>query len=192
MKSWEFSLIVDGIDAEDEGTIDAIVAVCDDEPLIGRTEDRHEVTFCREAPSLESAVSSAIVDLERLEGAQVIGLRDESFLSLVEIAKLSGRSLLEAQRLIDLGHLTTPFPDPLSGAGDSEKVWYGPEVSAWFAKTMSEHLEDPNAEVFAKLCRQLTPEKSGQQVLPRAATLGGYVIAPLERDREEVEDSSLV
>lgn len=157
MKTWEFSLIVDGpkLDIESDEMLDALASVCDDQPLVGRTDGLQEVTFARQATTLEDAVATALADLGALAGLTVTGIRDESFISATDIANRSQRSLDETLHLIARGQDGVAFPSPVSSHSHPARLWYAPEVSRWFAEHVGEQLHDPNAESFAAMSRRL-------------------------------------
>ena len=100
MRTWDFSLVLSGVDADQDDGFDALWAACADEPLIGTYDGVSELLFSRQAATAEDAALSAIADVERISGVRVVGLRDESFWTMAEIAERSNRTPAEIAGLI--------------------------------------------------------------------------------------------
>ncbi len=147
MRTWDFSLILSGIDAGEDGGFDALWGACADGPLIGTYDGVSEILFSREAETVEDAVLSAIDDVERINGVRVVGLRDESFWTLGDIAERSGRSLAETRRLVG----DPAFPPHLSDPDDPDPLWRAQEIINWFRDHKGQSLTHPAAAVFAAL-----------------------------------------
>ena len=82
MPTHHFTLIVDGADLQDEAVVDSLFESGCDDGLVGSVDDTQFIDFDREAPSLGDAVLSAVADVERTDGVQVIhmagvGLRQQ-------------------------------------------------------------------------------------------------------------------
>lgn len=178
MRAWDFSLILSGIEADSDDGFDSLWSACADEPLIGTYDGFSEVLFSREAETVEDAVLSAIDDVERINGVRVVGLRDESFWTLGDIAERSGRSPAELRRLID-GAGETAFPQHLSDPAEADPLWRAQDVIDWFREHEGESLTHPAAAVFKALadtlhahtsCGQLDSEQQRRIV----ALLGAY------------------
>ena len=71
MPTYEFTLIVDGPDLQDEQRIDALYESGCDDALVGRSHGVQYLDFDREASSLEDSVLSAVAEVERVEGVEV-------------------------------------------------------------------------------------------------------------------------
>ena len=76
MPSHHFTLIIEGADAQSDEVIDALFESGCDDGTVGRVDGIQFVVFDREAPSLEEAVLSAITDIERNQGLEVVRLAD--------------------------------------------------------------------------------------------------------------------
>jgi hypothetical protein len=150
MRAWDFSLILSGIDADADDGFDSLWSACADEPLIGTYDGVSEVLFSREAETVEDAVLSAIADVERIEGVRVVGLRDESFWTLGDIAERSGRTTAEIRRLIDHAD-DMSFPQHLSDPTEPDPLWCARDVIDWFRDHEGESLSHPAAAVFTAL-----------------------------------------
>ena len=154
MRTWDFSLILSGIDADADDGFDSLWSACADEPLIGTYDGVSEVLFSREAKTVEDAVLSAITDVERISGVRVVGLRDESFWTLGEIAERSGRTATEIRRLVGTTS-DMSFPQHLSDPAEPDPLWRAQEVLDWFREHEGESLSHPAAAVFTALADTL-------------------------------------
>ena len=67
-----FTLIVDGPDLQDDTLIDALFEAGCDDAAIGQVDGIQYADFDREAASLDRAILSAVADLERIEGVEVV------------------------------------------------------------------------------------------------------------------------
>ena len=72
MTIWHFTLIVDGPDVQSGTTVDALYETGCDDALIGRADGVQYIEFDREAAGLAEAVLSAVADVERAAGVQVV------------------------------------------------------------------------------------------------------------------------
>lgn len=73
MPIWEFTLIIEGVDAQGGETLGALFEAGCDDALVGRTNDIQHIDFSREARSLADAVLSAVSDVESVSGSQLFG-----------------------------------------------------------------------------------------------------------------------
>ncbi|MDE2692418.1 MAG: hypothetical protein OXI49_18135 [Acidobacteriota bacterium] len=71
MPTRRFTLIVEGPDLQAERVIDALFQAGCDDATVGRTDGVQYIEFDREAKSLLQAVSSALHDVENVEGVQI-------------------------------------------------------------------------------------------------------------------------
>jgi len=74
MPSYQFTLTVEGPDLQSDAAMDVLFENGCDDALVGRTDGIQYVDFDREAPSLETAILSAIADLERIPNVDVTSL----------------------------------------------------------------------------------------------------------------------
>ncbi len=76
MQTHEFTLIVEGPDLQDAERIDALYKSGCADALIGRSSSVQYLDFDREAMSFEEAVSSAVANVEKIEGIRALGIGD--------------------------------------------------------------------------------------------------------------------
>ena len=67
-----FTLIVDGPDLQDDAFIDMLFEAGCDDGTVGRTDGIQYIDFARDAPSFDEAILSAVTDVERVAGADVV------------------------------------------------------------------------------------------------------------------------
>lgn len=87
-----FTLIVDGADLQDEAVVNRLFESGCDDALIGSTDGVQFIDFDREADSLDEAVLSAVADIERVDGVQVVRAVDAGLATMTDIATRTGRT----------------------------------------------------------------------------------------------------
>ena len=80
-----FTLIVDGLDLQDDTLVDAVFEAGCDDAAIARIDGIQYVDFDREAASLEHAILSAVADLKRIDGVEVVKIADPEHASIASI-----------------------------------------------------------------------------------------------------------
>jgi len=71
MPTHRFTLIVEGPDLQAEWAVDSLFQAGCDDATVGRTDGAQYIEFDREAKSFLQAVSSALHDVEKVEGVQI-------------------------------------------------------------------------------------------------------------------------
>ena len=79
MPSQQFTLIVGGPDLQSDTVVAALFDAGCDDALVGRTDGIQYLDFDRDGPNLETAILSAISDVERLPDVEVIRIADRGF-----------------------------------------------------------------------------------------------------------------
>lgn len=72
MPSHQFTLIVGGPDLQSDTVVAALFDAGCDDALVGRTDGIQYLDFDRDGPNPETAILSAIADVERLPDVEVI------------------------------------------------------------------------------------------------------------------------
>lgn len=136
MTSYDFTLKVNReiTDAEIEALYEA---GCDDAGI--ETGPRGTlIQFDREAPKLAQAITSAALDIEKVPGLRAIGVLCDNMVTLLDIARRSGRTR-EAVRLWASGERGPGgFPAPQLITTGGEKVWDWEQVDQWLRKHREE------------------------------------------------------
>lgn len=65
MKSWDFTVILDGIEEMTDVLADVLYEAGCDDATVGSSCGVATASFSREAPSLQAAISSAVRDIRR-------------------------------------------------------------------------------------------------------------------------------
>lgn len=129
MGSYEFDLILSGLDIEDVVLLDAF-----DERVEDITFGAHgrvvRATVERRAAGLAEAIRSAIADVESLTGARVIRVEPDEHVSQTEIAARLRRTRQSVSQLVSGQRGPGGFPPPAFGSG-RVALWRWPEVSEW-------------------------------------------------------------
>ena len=71
MPAHRFTLLVEGPDLQADRVIDALFEAGCNDATVGRTDGAQYIDFDREATSFLQAVSSALHDVEKVEGVQI-------------------------------------------------------------------------------------------------------------------------
>ena len=144
MTKHHFTLIVDGPDLQDDTLIDAVFEAGCDDAAIGRVDGIQFAEFDREAASLEQAILSAVVDLERIDGVEVVRIADAGLVSMADIATRLDRTregvrlLISGARGPDEFPRRSPIPAVATDCGAGRTWWSGSRnISAriWPVKT---------------------------------------------------------
>lgn len=172
MSVYQFTLLVDGPDLQTDAAFDALVEAGCDDALVGRTEGIQYLDFDREAPNPESAILSAISDVERLSGVAVIRLAGGGLVSMADIASCTGRSGESIRLLIMSERGPGGFPPPVTDPCTRHRLWRWAEVRHWFENNYPDELAQSNDEGYDQVaaainaslelrhyCRYIRPEQ---------------------------------
>lgn len=151
MPSHHFTLIIDGADAQSDEVIDALFECGCDDGTVGRVDGIQFVVFDREAPSLEEAVLSAIVDVERNQGLEVVRLADAGLVSMADIAARLGRSRESVRLLISGARGPGGFPAPVTDPRSRYRLWRWLDVERWLKSRCGEDTDSANDLLLAAI-----------------------------------------
>ena len=145
MTSYEFTLIVEGPDLQDESVIDALFAAGFDDATIARVGGTQYLDFDRVADSFADAVISATKSLEStVTGVRVVHLEPDDLVTMTEIAERVGRTRESVRLLISGDRGPGEFPSPATHFRSRQRMWRWQEVATWFAEKLGEpELGDP-------------------------------------------------
>ena len=130
MKTYSFTLVIDGDAGTDERINALFEAGCDDATFShGSTISYGD--FDREAASLLEAVLSAVEAVESVQGLRVRRVDEEDLVSVNEIGARLGRSRQSVNQLIAGDRGDGTFPQPLGRTRGHGRVWSWSEVAEW-------------------------------------------------------------
>ena len=92
MPNHHFRLIVEGADLQDEAVVDRLFEAGCDDALVGSTDGVQFIDFDRDAGSFDAAVSSAMADVEGVDGVRVVRLEGDGLVATADIAARSGHT----------------------------------------------------------------------------------------------------
>ena len=138
MSSFQFTLIVDGPELQDQPLIDRLFEAGCDDATIGSSDGVQYVDFDREAEALDDAILSAVDDLEKLQGVEVIRIADAGLASLADIAARVGRTRESVRLLVSGTRGPGNFPKPVTDPRSRYRLWRWSDVASWFKEHRGE------------------------------------------------------
>lgn len=145
----QFTLIIDGPDLQDASLIDAVFEAGCDDAAIGRIDGIQYADFDREAVTLDQAILSAVVDLERIDGVHVVRIADAGLVSMADISSRIGRTREGVRLLITGARGPGGFPPPLTDPRSRYRLWRWSDVALWLTRSLGEELSGPDDEILA-------------------------------------------
>ena len=144
-----FTLIVDGPDLQDDTLIDAVFEAGCDDAAVGRIDGIQYIDFDRESASLDQAILSAVADLERIDGVDVVRIADAGLVSMADIAARVGRTREGVRLLITGARGPGGFPPPITDPRSRYRLWRWSDVALWLTKHLGEELAIADEEILA-------------------------------------------
>jgi len=166
MSAYHFTLIAEGLDLDDDAVIDALYEHGCDDALVGRSHGVQYLDFDREAPSLDAAVLSAVADVERLDGVEVLRIAGAGLVSMADIAARTGRTRESVRLLIEGERGPGGFPPPATDPRSRYRLWRWPEVSRWFETHLGRPSDEANDGVFIAINAGLELRRHSSHVGP--------------------------
>jgi predicted DNA-binding transcriptional regulator AlpA len=135
MKTYTFTLLLSGATKLQKDLEDRFFESGCDDALLSFRDGVFYIDFDREAESMQEAILSAILDVERVDtGIRVIRVEPDDLVTASEIAERTGRSR-ESIRLLAAGKRGQGgFPPPLRGMKSRTRLWRWAEVASWLAE----------------------------------------------------------
>ena len=151
MATHRFTLIVEGPDLQAEPLIDELYEAGCDDALAGRSHGAQCLDFDREAPSIDEAILSAIADLARLDGVEVVRIADAGLVSMASIAARTGRTSESVRLLVEGRRGPGAFPPPVTDPRSRHRLWRWAEVDRWFETAVPGHQLDDQEQVVTAI-----------------------------------------
>lgn len=154
MEIQEFTLVLEAPKGINTNLEDALFeAGCDDALLSFRGGIAY-LDFDREAENLETAIISAIDQVENTGlGLKVKRVEPSDLVTSAEIARRLNRSRQSIQQLISGSRGVADFPLPIAGVTSKTMLWSWQEVAKWFLEKGK--LEDENIYIKAMTLKQI-------------------------------------
>lgn len=151
MATYEFTLIVEGPDIQDEASIEALYEAGLDDGTVGRVGSFQYLDVDREADDFADAVFSATEAIERaILDAKVVRLEPDDLVTLSEIAERTGRTRESVRLLVNGDRGPGGFPAPATHFRTRQRMWRWQEVAVWLAEELGERqlVGDPGKAQF--------------------------------------------
>ena len=132
MASYEFTLIIDGPDLQDDERLDALFESGCDDALVGRSHGVQYLDFDREAPTIGDAILSAIANVESVDGVEVVRIAGAGLVSMADIATRVGRTRESIRLLVEGERGPGSFPAPVNDPRARYRLWRSSDVTRWF------------------------------------------------------------
>lgn len=156
MDTFEFTLVLQSKDVNYEQLEDSLFrAGCDDATLSTRNEIVY-LNFDRQAEDLESAIISAIRQIEETQiKLTVCRVEPSDLVTSAEIARRLNRSRQSIQQIITGNRGDGDFPIPVAGVTAKTMMWSWQEVLQWFiSKGKNEYQSDLRNAITIKLINE--------------------------------------
>jgi len=151
MRNFEFAIIADGIDTNDEALVDRFYEAGCSDALITVIKGNVVLDFTREAESLGQAVASALRDVHRA-GARARRIEPDSYVTISDIAERSGLTRQAVSLYASGERGAGDFPRPVLRTTTESPLWDWLSVARWLHK--NKRLDDESL-VFAELTRDI-------------------------------------
>ncbi len=130
--TFQFSLMLSGVDANTSGLEDVLYEAGCDDALLNFKNGTAYLDFDREAANFEEAIISAIKDVESASVKPIVNSVGPSY--LVNLSEIARRVKLTKQfiSLLTSGARGDgTFPKPMLGIDDMSTLWRWKEVAGW-------------------------------------------------------------
>lgn len=133
MPHFEFSLIVSGIDLDDDGFEDRLFEAGCDDALVSVVKGLVVLDFTRQEKNLAHAVDSAIKDVEGT-GAKVVRLEPDPLVTISDIANRTSLSRQLVSLYVQGKRGPRDFPLPSLRVSSESPLWEWLPVVRWLRK----------------------------------------------------------
>lgn len=129
METYEFTIIADGLDPQEENFEARFYDAGCDDALVSFQKGHILIDFSREADSLEDAIASAVENVQQA-GALVERVEPDPLVSLADMAARSNMTRAAMTNYYK-GHRGEGFPAPKARVTTPSPLWDWSEVSLW-------------------------------------------------------------
>lgn len=129
------------IDGPVDESLDRLYDAGCDDATFGEVDRVQYAEFSRDAPDFAHAVTSAIHEVESVDGLRVTHVEPDDLVTAAEIAERLGRSR-ESVRLIAAGERGDgDFPAPVSHLRTRNRLWRWSDVAEWAERRAPQSLD---------------------------------------------------
>ena len=161
----EFTLVLEGDEPLEPKNLDAwFEAGCDD-ATFGQVDGVAFADFARDAPSAQTAILSAIDQVESaVPTVRVIRVEPDDLVNASDIAERLGRTRESVRLLIAAERGPGGFPAPISHLKARGRLWRWADVARWARDALDVEMPEAEAAVFVAALndaldlRRLSPE----------------------------------
>lgn len=133
MQTFEFTLVVSGLDPGEEGFEDRLYEAGCDDALVSIVKGSLVLDFAREAKNLTHALVSAIQDVQRA-GARVVRVEPDTYVNVSDIAERAGLTRQAVSLMVQGKRGPGNFPLPAMRVSSESPLWDWLEVGRWLRK----------------------------------------------------------
>ena len=151
MAEFEFTLVVAGLDPNDEGIEDRLYEAGCDDALVSVIKATVVLDFTREAKNFAHALASAISDVRRA-GARVVRVEPDNYVNVSDIAERAGLTRQAVSLLVQGKRGPGNFPAPAVRVSTDSPLWDWHAVARWLLR--AKKLRDREAVVQAAVTRE--------------------------------------
>lgn len=153
-RTYNFTLVLVGVPDLDESIADALFETGCDDALLAIRAGVAYLEFDRRAPSLETAVLSAIRDVERAKHpVGVSHVEPDDLVNASETARRLGRTREYVRLLVQGKRGTGGFPSPFAGVTSTSFLWSWTHVLEWLQR--QGNLEDETSLESARTIKDI-------------------------------------
>jgi hypothetical protein len=156
----EFTLIIQGLDLDDDAQGDALFERCDD-ATFGEVDGVGYGDFHQDAETIGEAILAAITAVESIPGLRVVHVEPDTLVTAAEIAERLECSK-EYVRLLAKGERGSGFPAPVSHVRGRNRLWRWADVAHWSGRAEEARdayvLAAVNALLDMRVLREIVPD----------------------------------
>lgn len=151
MTEFDFTLVVAGLDSDDDRLEDRLYEAGCDDALISVIKDSVVLDFTRAAKNFVHALATAISDVRRA-GGRVVRVEPDNCVNLSDIAERAGLTRQAVSLLVQGKRGPGNFPAPAVRISTDSPLWDWHGVARWLLR--ANKLRDREAVIQAALTRE--------------------------------------
>jgi hypothetical protein len=153
-KTYNFTLTLEGINEPSEDVENALFEANGDDALLYFRDQIGYLEFDRTSESIESAIISAINNVESTGiTAKIARVEPADLVTSAEISGRLNRSRESIRLLIKGARGSGDFPTPIAGVTSKTLIWSWADVSGWFYS--NNKIDDPYIVKQAQVMREI-------------------------------------